>query len=70
MKPSRPEVVSGVRRSDGSAATMSAASRSALTSLPVAWPGWTSTPVDRDHDLLGAENVSSVNSPISEPSIV
>ena len=33
MKPSRPEVVSGVSRSDGSAATISAAIRSALTEL-------------------------------------
>ena len=57
MKPSRPEVVSGVRRSDGSAATICAASRSALTSLPVAWPGWTSTPLDRDRHLDGAERL-------------
>ena len=43
MKPSRPEVVSGVR-SPGRAARMRPASRMALTSLPVAKPGWTSTP--------------------------
>ena len=45
MNPSRPDVVSGVRPSDGSAARIWAASRSALTSLPVACPGWTSTPL-------------------------
>ena len=44
MKPSRPEVVSGVSRSDGRAARISPASRAALTSLPVAQPGWMSTP--------------------------
>ena len=59
----------GRERSAGSAATMRAASRSALTSLPVAKPGWTSTPVMRTI-ASSAENVSSWSSPSSEPSIV
>ena len=57
MNPSRPDVVSGVRRSDGSAATIWAASRSALTSLPVAWPGWTSTPRTVTVDLERRERL-------------
>ena len=52
MKPWRPEVASGVS-SGGRAASRRPASRAALTSLPVAKPGWTSIPVDRD-DRLGA----------------
>ena len=57
MKPSRPEVVSGVRRSAGSAATTCAASRAALTSLPFAKPGWTSTPWIVTRDLGGGERL-------------
>ena len=69
MKPSRSDVVSGVSRSCGSAARTRPARRAALTSLPVAWPGWTSTPVI----VMSADaavNVSSVNSPASDPSRV
>ena len=69
MKPSRPDVVSGVSRSDGSSATISAATRSAETSLPVAWPGWTSMPVTVTI-ASSAENVSSSSPPSPEPSIV
>src|ERR671914_180552 len=69
MKPSRSDVDSGVSRSCGSAASTRPASRAALTSLPVAIPGWTSTPwIVMSADA--ALNVSSVNSPASEPSNV
>ena len=69
MNPSRSPVVSGVSVSEGSAATICATSLSALTSLPVAWPGWTSIPrTVTTADI--ALNVSSWSSPISEPSSV
>ena len=57
MNPSRSAVVSGVSVSDGSAATICAASRSALTSLPVAWPGCTSTPRTVSDHLERAERL-------------
>ena len=69
MKPSRPDVVSGVSRSDGSAVRMRAARRPACTSWPVAKPGWTSTPSMRIV-TAAAVNVSSCSSPMLEPSSV
>ena len=68
MKPSRPSVRSGVS-SGGSAATISAAIRVALTSLSFAQPGCASTPwmVTITCSPL---NVSSCSSPRSEPSSV
>lgn len=69
MKPSRPEVVSGVSRSEGRAARIRAAIRAALTSLPVAKPGWTSWPVTVIV-ALAAVKVSSCSSPRVEPSTV
>ena len=68
MKPSRPDVVSGVevRRKRGQDRP---ASVEALTSLPVAKPGCTSTPwITRS--APAAVNVSSCNSPADEPSSV
>ena len=69
MKPSRPEVVSGERLSSGSSATIRAARRVALTSLPVAKPGWTSTP-SMSMIASAPVKVSSWSSPRVEPSIV
>ena len=68
MKPSRPEVASGVR-SDGSAARIRPASVEAFTSLPVAKPGCTSTPW-MTRSAPAAVNVSSWSSPTVEPSSV
>ena len=48
---------------------MRPASRAALTSLPVACPGWTSTPTIRIRTST-AENVSSWSSPSVDPSSV
>ena len=69
MNPSRSDVVSGVSRSCGSAASTRPASRAALTSLSLAVPGCTSTPWIVS-SAEAAVNVSSVNSPASEPSSV
>ncbi len=69
MKPSSPDVVSGVSVSEGSAATIFETSRSALTSFSLAQPGWTSTP----RTVMSASSalkVSSWSSPRSEPSSV
>ena len=69
MNPSRPEVVSGVSRSDGSAARICAAIRAALTSVPFAQPVCVSTPWIVSVTLEPV-NVSSCSSPMSEPSSV
>ena len=69
MNPSRPEVVSGVSRSSGSALRMRPATRRALTSLPLAQPVWMSTP-SIVRVTLTPLKVSSWSSPRPEPSIV
>ena len=69
MKPSLPEVVSGVSRSVGSAATICAATRRALTSLPVANPGWTPTPLTRSRTSIALKD-SSQSSPRLDASMV
>ena len=57
MNPSRPEVVSGVIVAWGRVWTIFAARCAALTSLPVARPGWMETPSTRI-TARSAENVS------------
>ena len=69
MKPSRPSVVSGVSVSPGSSASSRPASRAALTSLPIAQPGWMSTPSKTTVTSV-PENVSSWISPGWDPSSV
>ena len=68
MKPSRPEVVSGLSVG-GQRGDDPRGEPRALTSLPVAKPGWTSTPVISTI-ASSAVNVSSWSSPSVEPSIV
>ena len=68
-EPLAARVVSGVSRSDGSEASTRPASRAALTSLPVAKPGWMSTPWTVNVTST-ALNVSSCSSPGCEPSSV
>ena len=67
--PSRSSVVSGERPSRGSAATTSARSFTALTSRPLAVPGWTPTPLIVSLSWY-AENDSVSISPRPEPSNV
>ena len=68
MKPSRSAVVSGVSSSLAAASpTMREARWIALTSLPVASPGWIDTPVTVT-TAKSAEKVSNTISPASAPS--